>query len=151
MADVWISAAEYYTGLDPDHFQVPPRDGLAESFESGIGQEPGDALRLAAEMGGELVGWASARIEQPAEDAAAQLTREHAWTRLVIDALIVGRSAWRQGAGTVLMQACEAWGRERGAVIARLDTYARSPVSVPFYEDRMGYQRRAIIFQKDLR
>lgn len=30
-----------------------------------------------------------------------------------------------------------------GARIVRLDTYAHSPVSVPFYEQRMGYQRRA--------
>ena len=50
------------------------------------------------------------------------------------------------------MDSChEAWGRDRGAEMARLDTYAGSPVSVPFYEQRMGYQRRSIVFQKPLR
>ena len=48
------------------------------------------------------------------------------------------------------MGAVERWARERGAVCAMLDTYAASPLSVPFYEQRMGYQRRAIIFQKRL-
>jgi hypothetical protein len=48
------------------------------------------------------------------------------------------------------MRAAESWGRDRGARVARLGTYAHSPVSVPFYENRMGYQRRAIIFQKKL-
>ena len=31
-----------------------------------------------------------------------------------------------------------------------LDTYAHSPVSVPFYERHMGYQRRSIAFAKAL-
>jgi hypothetical protein len=34
--------------------------------------------------------------------------------------------------------------------MVRLDAYAHSPVSVPFYEQRMGYQWRAIIFGKPL-
>ncbi len=67
-----------------------------------------------------------------------------------MDALIVDRSHWREGAGTALLEAAETWGRGRGAEIARLDAYAHGPVSVPFYEDRMGYQRRSIIFQKRL-
>ena len=50
-----------------------------------------------------------------------------------------------------LLTAAEAWGRDRGAEVVRLDTYADSPVSVPFYEQRMGYQRRSIVFQKPLR
>jgi hypothetical protein len=40
--------------------------------------------------------------------------------------------------------------RDRGAAVVRLDTYADSPVSVPFYERHMGYTRRAIVFQKPL-
>jgi Acetyltransferase (GNAT) family len=48
------------------------------------------------------------------------------------------------------LTAAEEWGRDRGAEVVRLDTYADSPVSVPFYERHMGYRRRAIIFQKPL-
>jgi GNAT superfamily N-acetyltransferase len=68
-----------------------------------------------------------------------------------VDALIVVREHWRQGSGTALLQAAESWGRDMGAEIVRLDTYAQSPVSVPFYEQRMGYLRRSIVFQKRLR
>jgi hypothetical protein len=31
-----------------------------------------------------------------------------------------------------------------------LDTYGASPLSVPFYERRLGYTRRAIVFEKRL-
>jgi GNAT superfamily N-acetyltransferase len=70
--------------------------------------------------------------------------------RLVVDALVVQQEHWRHGAGGALLDAAETWGRSRGAHVARLDTYIGSPVSVPFYEDRMGYERRAIVFQKQL-
>jgi GNAT superfamily N-acetyltransferase len=67
------------------------------------------------------------------------------------DALIVEHGIWHRGAGAALLKAAESRGRERGAEIVRLDTYAHSPVSVPFYEERMGYTRRSIVFQKWLR
>jgi len=36
------------------------------------------------------------------------------------------------------------------AAVAVLDTNSLSDLSVPFYEDRMAYQRRAVIFRKAL-
>lgn len=150
MARAWLSAAEYYTGLDPEHFRVPAAEAQAGEFEELLGRGRDGALLLVAELGGRVVGWLSARIEPPHPAAASQLVRELGWTRLAVDALVVDRAAWRHGAGTALLTAAEAWGREHGAAVARLDTYAGSPVSVPFYEDRMGYQRRAVVFQKRL-
>lgn len=150
IARAWLSSAAYYARLDPEHFQVPRAVGLAEGWDDQLGQGGDDSLQLVAESGGRVIGWLSARIEPPGEEAAGQLTREHGWTRLVVDALIVDRDHWRQGAGTRLLEVAEAWGRDRGAQVARLDTYAHSPVSVPFYEDRMGYHRRSIVFQKQL-
>ena len=47
--------------------------------------------------------------------------------------------------------AAEAWGRSQNAVIALLDTYSESPISIPFYEQRMGYRRRAVHLRKSLR
>ena len=151
MARAWLSATAYYAGLDPEHFQVPSAEGLAESFEAGLGTGGEDALMLVAELDGQVAGWLTARIEHPAASAARQMVREHGWTRLFIDALLVDQAVWREGAGTALLTAAEAWGRDRGAEVVRLDTYADSPVSVPFYEQRMGYQRRSIVFQKPLR
>lgn len=48
------------------------------------------------------------------------------------------------------MTAAEAWAGERGVAVVSLDTYLRSPTSVPFYESGMGYARRAVIFRKEL-
>jgi GNAT superfamily N-acetyltransferase len=150
MARVWLSAATYYADLEPGYFQVPPGEGLTESFEAALGTAGEDALMLVAELDGRVAGWLTARIERPAPSAARQMVREHGWTRLFIDALLVDQAVWREGAGTALLTAAEAWGRDRGADMVRLDTYADSPVSVPFYEQRMGYQRRSIVFTKPL-
>ena len=150
MAHAWASAADYYADLDPEHFQRPQLEGLAESFEGSITRAGSDVLMLVAELDGYVAGWLAARIQLPDKDAAAELMREPGWIRLAIEVLIVDTPAWRHGAGTALLTAAESWGRDRGARVARLGAYAHSPVSVPFYENRMGYQRRAIIFQKKL-
>ena len=151
IARAWLSAAAYYTDLDPEHFQVPAAQALAELFDNQVGRGADDALQLVAELDGRVVGWLSARVEQPSENAAVETIREPGMTRLLVDALIVDRPVWRCGAGTALLEAAESWGRDKGAEIARLSTYADSRVSVPFYEERMGYTRRSIVFQKRLR
>jgi GNAT superfamily N-acetyltransferase len=71
-------------------------------------------------------------------------------TRLLIDSLGTAMAHRRRGVATALVEAAEEWGRSKGAAVSILDTYADSPVSVPFWEERMGYARRAIIFQKTL-
>jgi GNAT superfamily N-acetyltransferase len=129
---------------------VPDAHGLAELTDDQIGVSDERALSLVAEVDGRLVGWLSARLEPPHQNADRQFVREHDWTRLLIDALIVEREQWRRGIGTMLLGAAESWGRAHGAQVARLDTYAQGPVSVPFYEQHMGYQRRSIVFQKQL-
>lgn len=52
--------------------------------------------------------------------------------------------------GARLLHAVEAWGRGKGAVRSVLTTYHASPLSVPFYEQGMGYERRSIVFEKRL-
>jgi GNAT superfamily N-acetyltransferase len=133
-----MSAAKYYADLDPEHFQVTTADGLAERWDSELGQVDDGSLRLVAEVDDQVVGWLAARVEEPLPNASAQLTREPGWIRLVVDALVVQQEHWRHGAGGALLDAAETWGRSRGAHIARLDTY------------RLGYERRAIVFQKQL-
>ena len=150
MARVWLSAAAYYASLDPAHFRVPSATGLAGLFENAMGRDGGDVLQLVAELDGRVVGWLSARVQRPDEGAAVELAREHGWTRLMVEVLIVDGGQWRRGAGTALLERAEAWGRDKGAEIVRLGTYAHSPVAVGFYEQHMGYTRRAIIFQKRL-
>src|ERR1700745_916207 len=134
MARVWLSAGAYYASLDPTLFQVPSTDGLAESFEADIADIAptsgrSDTFRLVAKQDGQVAGWLTARLAQPAVSAAHQLVRELGWIRLVVDALVVDQAQWRHGAGTALLEAAESWGRDRGASMVRLDTYVHSPVS----------------------
>jgi GNAT superfamily N-acetyltransferase len=152
MARVWLSAGAYYANLDPAHFQVPSAEGLAGSFEADIEAKSADAdsLRLVAERDSVVTGWLTAHVEHPADSVAHQMIRELGWIRLMVDALVVHRTVWRQGIGTALLAAAESWGGDRGASIVRLTTYAEGPVAVPFYERHMGYQPRSILFQKPL-
>ena len=152
MARVWLSAGAYYVDLDPVHFQLPSAEGLAESFEADIESRSSDtdSYGLVAEEAGQVAGWLTAHLEHPSPGASYQLIRELGWTRLMVDAVMVDRALWRRGIGTALLTEAESWARDRGASVVRLYTFPGSPVSVPFYEQHTGYQRRSILFQKPL-
>ena len=148
LADIWIDDAAYYAELDPGAFRVPAR---AEVERVPIGEQTADTqLSLVAEIDGTVAGFVDAHVVSPVEDAGAQLISELDATRVIVDALVVERKYWRRGAGTALLGAVEEWGRARGATIVCLDTYLHSPVSVPFYEQHMGYERRSVSFRKRL-
>ena len=151
-AQAWSDAGRYIQELDPEAGRIPDTDGLADWFERSLaGDHAVGAVWLVAERDGRVLGFVSARVEPPMADARWQLQRDLASQRLVIDALVVAEAERRSGVGTALMQAVEAAGRSQGAVAATLDTNLRSLLSVPFYEDRMSYRRRGVIFRKDLR
>jgi GNAT superfamily N-acetyltransferase len=151
LARNWIEVAQHYVELDPEAFRVPSTDGLVEFFEESLKRpRSDDSVWLVAEVDGQVVGDISARLERPAEDAERQLLRYLAEVRIYVDALGVAQAQRRRGVGTRLMGAIERWARERGAVWVMLDTYAASPLSVPFYERGMGYRRRSIVFEKRL-
>ena len=140
-----LDAGAYYTKLNPDLFQIPEVDALAHWLEEQVLRRPSDnSLTLVAEMDQQAVGQISATIQPPDAAAAFDIVRDRGLVRMVIHALIVQEAYRHQGVGTRLMQATEEWGRSKGAVIALLDTYIDSPLSVPFYEEQMGYSRRTL-------
>jgi GNAT superfamily N-acetyltransferase len=147
----WLDTARHYVELDADAFQVPAADGLVEWFEELL-QRPRseDAVWLVAEVDGRVVGDVAARLERPVEDADHQLLRDLGRVRLAVDALGVQEAYRRRGVGASLMHAVEDWGRAKGAVRSVLTTHHASPLSVPFYEQGMGYARRSIVFEKRL-
>jgi GNAT superfamily N-acetyltransferase len=147
-ARAWLDAARYYVQMEPDAFQVPAEDGLAEWFEE-LHAKPGpDDLTLVATVAGDVAGFVAAQFQPPAASAARQLTRAAAVPRVYVNALVVAEPYRRAGVGTALMAAVEAWARGAGAAMVSLDTNLRSPLSVPFYEDRMSYDRHGVIFRK---
>jgi GNAT superfamily N-acetyltransferase len=151
LARNWVDVARHYAELDADAFRVPAGEGLAGWFEELLRRpRREDAVWLVAEVDGQVVGDVGAHLERPAEDADRQLLRDLGRVRLYVDALGVREAYRRRGVGARLMGAVEQWGRDHGAVRAVLTTYHASPLSVPFYEQRMGYQRRSIVFEKRL-
>jgi GNAT superfamily N-acetyltransferase len=152
LAQSWLDAGSYYAALDPELFQVPASEGLVEWVEERLARpRPPDTIWLVAEVDGQAVGDIHARLDRPMPDAGRQLVREVGQLRVFVNALAVQAAYRRRGVGTRLLEAVEGWGRQQGATLISLDTFIDSPLSVPFYERRMGYQRRAIIFQKRLR
>jgi GNAT superfamily N-acetyltransferase len=151
LARAWLDAGRYYAELAPHTFQVPDTDGLEEYLARGDDEpdEP-DVLRLVAEVDGRVVGAAAGRILRPMEGARYQLQREFAETRLVVDAVVIEEAYRRRGVGERLMAALEAWGRDQGAGVSLLDTYPESALSLPFFTERMGYDRRSVRLWKRL-
>lgn len=151
MARIWVETGRYYAGLAPDLFQIPSEEGLANDFEAQAASvaESSGAL-LVAELDGRLTGYVGLRLVDPVRSPATELVRYVGAPHVVVDLLVVEPASWRQGVGGLLLHSAEAWGKERGAALVRLETYIDSPVSVPFYEKRMGYARRALILEKTL-
>ena len=52
--------------------------------------------------------------------------------------------------GQALRLVAEEWGRRAGATVAETTTFQSSPLSVPFWEDRMGYEELATSLEKRL-
>jgi GNAT superfamily N-acetyltransferase len=149
-ARAWLDAGRYYAHLDPASFQIPARDGLAEWFDQTLTSQDPHTLCLAATVSDDIAGFLSATLQPPHPAARWQLLSSLSQPLLFIQALVVAEQHRRHGVGTALMTAAEEWARDNGAMIISLDTYLHSPLSVPFYEQRMGYRRRSIVFRKDL-
>ena len=106
-------------------------------------------LRLVAEIEGEVVGALTARLLEPVV-ADSDGRAEEAETRLRIDYLATAAERRRAGIGTRLVQAAESWGRGGGATIAETTAFRGSALSIPFWEDRMGYDELPMTLEKRL-
>jgi GNAT superfamily N-acetyltransferase len=105
---------------------------------------------LVADIDGQVVAALFARVIRPPESAGFAYPRDVSATRLSIEYLAALAEHRRSGAGTALVEAAEAWGREQGATVAETSTFHGSPLSVPFWTERAGYSQRSINLRKDL-
>jgi GNAT superfamily N-acetyltransferase len=144
-----LESSAYYSIIAPETHAPGEREGFAEWLAAAWAEGP-NRLALVAEIDGEVAGYIEANIQDPPEWARFFGSRDLRARRLFINALLTGERFRRRGVATRLVAAAEEWGRERGATVALLDTFYDSPLSVPFWEKRMRYTRRAIIFRKPL-
>ena len=150
IARIHLENSAYYERLEPRHFQQPDADGLAEFLEPGPDENSRTTLAIVAELDGELAGSLYAHLEPPHEDARFQSPSSLRQTRLFVDAVGTSQRFWRHGVARRLVEEAERWGRARGATLAECDTWPESPVSIPFWEDGVGYTRRSVRLQKRL-
>jgi GNAT superfamily N-acetyltransferase len=143
--------SRYYTSLAPDYFKTPDEEGFADFIESDEEWRSSlDNLALVAEADGKVAGYLEASVQPPLDTARWQGQRDLAEIRLYINYVGTLDAYKRKGVATRLVEEAEAWGRSKGATVALCDTYIDSPLSVPFWEQRMGYKRRSIRLRKPL-
>ena len=143
--------SRFYVRLAPEYFKAPDEEGFVDFIESdGEWRDAPENLALLAEVDGEVAGYLEASVQPPLETARWQAQRDLGETRLMIGFVGTADAYKRTGVATRLVEAAEAWGRSKGAAVAVCDTFIDSPLSVPFWERRMGYTRRALIFRKVL-
>ncbi|HEX3266933.1 MAG TPA: GNAT family N-acetyltransferase [Gaiellaceae bacterium] len=141
----------YYVRLAPELFRIPDEEGLVEFIERDREWREGpDTLALVADDDGAIAGYLEASLQRPDETARWQGQRDLSEVRLFINFVGTADAYKRQGIATKLVLAAEEWGRDKSAVVALCETFIESPLSVPFWERRMGYERRAIIYRKRL-
>jgi GNAT superfamily N-acetyltransferase len=150
IARVHGDSAAYYVSLAPELFRLPDDDGLVEFVTPGPEDNSPTSLYIVAELDDEVVGVLYAVLIAPGDTDRYQTPSDLREVRLFIHALSVLRSHWRRGVATALVECAEAWGRDRGATVALCDTWLDSPVSRPFWEERMSYTPRSVRLRKPL-
>jgi GNAT superfamily N-acetyltransferase len=150
-ARIWLDNARYYTKLFPGDFRLPDEDGLVEWFETALERPRDEAeIELVAAVDGTVAAFVYARLLEPDEDANRQMLANRPHRRVHVEALGTADAFQRRGLASQLVEAVEEWARERGAREISADTYLDSPVSIPFWEQRMGYRRRSVRLTKRL-
>ena len=94
-----------------------------------------EVLRLVADVDGELAG-----------ALVAHVVAQSDVTLLRIDSLVTADAHRGRGYAAQLVEAAEAWGRERGATLAETWTQDR----VPFWKGRLAYSERSVNLRKPL-
>ena len=150
LAQIHAQMAQYYVDLAPAHFDMPVLDGLAEELDAELGGAPTPDVRLVAEIEGEIAGSLFARLVSPAPGAERDIARDLRERRLRIEYVATAEAHRRRGVATALVEAAEAHARARGATIVETWTYHGSPLSLPFWTERMGYAERSVNLRKQL-
>jgi len=151
IARLLLESNAYYSNLAPAFFVPVEEEGLVGwigSDDEWLSQP--SSCALIAEIGGQVVGYLEASIEEPDEVARFSGNRDLRERRLFINSVVTAEEHKRTGVATRLVVAAEDWARAEGATLALCDTFLGSPQSLPFWEQRMGYHRRSVRLRKRL-
>ncbi len=143
--------AEQYAAREPDRFHVPDSEAQVAWLRRVL-QTPleTNSLWLVAEVEGEAVGDAYAKLQEPMEDASVQPQLDVGRRRAYLHYLAVQAEHRSRGIGGRLLEAVEDWARANNADLIATDTNLRSNVgAIEFYE-RHGYEKQAVILRKRL-
>jgi GNAT superfamily N-acetyltransferase len=151
LARISIENARYYVGLFPDDFVLPTDPHLGDAIDESIASAAASetSIRLVAVVDGEVGAYVAAHIEEP-EPARRNMLADHRVRRAYVDSLGTADAYQRRGLATRLVEAVEEWARGLGARVISAETHLDSPVSIPFWESRMGYRRRSVKLTKRL-
>jgi ribosomal protein S18 acetylase RimI-like enzyme len=143
---VYLESAEYHAGLDAERYWIPEATEISARYREGRQHPPdagADAITLVAEISGEIVGFADARLTQSPDPMHRQMIYCY-----VVEIAVSSRHQG-QGLGAQLLRAAEDWGRRQGAEFASLEYLAANQRASLFYE-RLGYRAGSIIAIKRL-
>ena len=87
LARIHADMAAYYVERFPEHFRMPRLAGLEDELDAELGERGDSALKLVAEVDGEVVGVLVARVLAPEEGAEREIVPELGERRLRIDYL----------------------------------------------------------------
>lgn len=136
VARTFVDSADHHARLDPERYAVPDITAIAARYRDGRqhpSSEPGRAVTLVAESGGEIAGFVDCRLEQSPDPMHRDVTYCH-----VVEIAVSGRHQGH-GIGGQLLRAAEDWGRERGATFVSLEYLANNSGAAAFYR-RLNYR-----------
>lgn len=143
--------AEQYAAREPDRFQVPDPAAQVAALTAELELPvPAHVLWLVAEVGGEAVGDAHAKLLEPAQDAAVDVLRDSGRRRAYLEYMAVQARFRSRGIGGRLLEAVEQWARANGAELVTFGTNLRSDFGAVAFYERHGSERQAVILRKTL-
>lgn len=129
------ASAIHHAAVDPDRWQVPSLPEVAAHRRHWLAVKPRDEALVAVAEDGEVVGMIELWLRRPSSvPGSAQIQRITVGLGIAVD------PGWRgRGVGTALLDAAEAWARERGAERMSLGLDAFNTGALRLYE-RRGYE-----------
>ena len=143
----FLESAELHTTLDPARYAVPSFEAISTRYQEGQRHwdgSDGKGITLVADLGGQIVGFIDARLEQSLDPMHRDLVYCD-----VAEIAVAGHDR-NKGIGGQLLRAAETWGREQGADYSSLEFHAANTTASRFYQNRMGYRAAHIIAIKQL-